>query len=167
MRNIVLLILLLAAVAAIGCGPSKREIERKLKAERLLDSIMFEREKLKVDTSTAYFRRVVWADKKHMLTFDRIEILTGEEAEEYASQRHGFDGSKPIVVNLEKTTATMSVLEDADIWILNPAYKTDKSKNEYIKGGITDVENFEFNTILKIKYQNKEIFYLKQLSLEK
>ena len=167
MRKIGLCIWLLAALAAIGCGPSKKEIERKLRAERILDSIMFEREKWKVDTCTAYFRRMVWADKQHMMTFDRIEILSGNDAEEYAAQRHGFDGSKSIVVNFEKTTATMAVLEDAEIWIINPDYKTGKSKTEYIRGDISDVENFEFNTIVKLKYQNKEIFNLRQIELDK
>ena len=165
MRKIGLCIWLLAALAAIGCGPSKKEIERKLRAEHILDSIMFNREKMKVDTCTAYFRRMVWADKKHMMTFDRIEILSGKDAEDYAAQHHGFDGSQSIVVNYEKTTATMAVLEDAEIWIINPDYKTGKSKNEYVRGDISDVENFEYNTIVKLKYQNKEIFNIRQIDL--
>ena len=161
---IVLMTLIIAAAFCTSCKFYSAENQQKLDSLRN-DSIQ-KAQLLKIDTCTAYFRRHTWADKKHNITFDRIEILSDSAAIEYAATRHGFEGRKHIIINLEPTTATMAVTDTTEIWIVNPAFKSGKSKTHYIQGKVGDVSNFEYNTIIKIATQNKNILYLQQLDIE-
>lgn len=169
MKTISMLVSITVFVAAVlvsACGPSSAEIERMRLDSLRKDSIAKAELLLKIDTCTAYFRRHTWADKKHMVTFDRIEILSDSAAREYAKERHGFDGRKHIVINLETTTATMAVTNETEIWIVNPDFNTGKSKTEYIRGTVSDVESLVYNSIISIATQNKNILWLKQLNIQ-
>lgn len=86
----VLMALIIAAAFSTGCNFNDAENQQKIDSLRN-DSIQ-KAQLLKIDTSTAYFRRHTWADKKHNITFDRIEILSDSAAIEYAATRHGFEG---------------------------------------------------------------------------
>lgn len=162
-------LLTVLSVAAItlptGCGFMGGE--RGVQLDSLQnDSVARAQKLLQIDTCTAYFRRHTWADKKHNITFDRIEILSDSAAREYAATRHGFEGRKHIIINLEPTTATLSVSDTTEIWIVNPAFKTGKSKEHYIRGKVGDVADFGYNTIIKLATQNKNVLYIKQLDIE-
>ena len=156
--------MLLSAMVS-GCGTAPSEGGQQT-AETPGNDTAATVQQSEIDTCTAYFRRHTWADKKHNITFDRIEILTGNEAVEYASQRHGFEGRKSIIINLETTTSTMSVSDDTEIWIINPKYKPGNSQSHYVRGTISDVVDFEYNTILKLATQEKIILYLQELDVE-
>ncbi|MBP5368079.1 MAG: hypothetical protein J6Z01_06495 [Bacteroidales bacterium] len=160
----VLMALIIAAAFCTGCKFDDAENQQKIDSLRN-DSIQ-KAQLLKIDTCTAYFRRHTWADKKHNITFDRIEILSDSAAIEYAATRHGFEGRKNIVINLEPTTATMAITDSTEILVVNPAFKSGKSKTHYIKGTVTNITDFEYNTIIKIATQNKNILYLQQLDIE-
>lgn len=156
--------ILLSALSS-GCIFAPTDSQRQ-NADSLVNDTVATAQELAIDTCSAYFRRHTWADKKHNITFDRIEILTGEEAVEYARLRHGFEGRKSIIINLEPTTSTMAVSDDTEIWIINPKYKSDKSQPHYVRGTISDVTDFEYNTIIKLATQGKIILYLQQLDIE-
>ena len=163
------LLSVLAVVAIVlptGCGFLGAGRSGQMKDSLQNDSAARAQKLLEIDTCTAYFRRHTWADKKHNITFDRIEILSDSAAIEYAATRHGFDGRKHIIINLEPTTATMAVTDTTEIWIVNPAFKSGKSKTHYIQGKVGDVSDFEYNTIIKLATQGKIILYLQQLDIE-
>lgn len=160
----VLTALIIAAAFCTGC--KFREADSQQNIDSIINDSIQKAQQLKIDTCTAYFRRHTWADKKHNITFDRIEILSDSAAIEYAATRHGFEGRKNIVINLEPTTATMAITDSTEILVVNPAFKSGKSKTHYIKGSVSDIADFGYNTIIKIATQNKNILWLQQLDLE-
>ena len=159
-----LMALIIAAAFCTGC--KYNTAEGQLNADSIRNDSIQKAQLLKIDTCTAYFRRHTWADKKHNITFDRIEILSDSAAIEYAATRHGFEGRKNIVINLEPTTATMAITDSTEILIVNPAFKSGKSQTHYIKGSVNDITDFGYNTIIKIVTQNKNILWLQQLDIE-
>lgn len=160
----VLMALIIAAAFCTGC--KYNTADSQLNADSIRNDSIQKAQLLKIDTCTAYFRRHTWADKKHNITFDRIEILSDSAAIEYAATRHGFEGRKNIVINLEPTTATMAITDSTEILIVNPAFKSGKSQTHYIKGSVSDITDFGYNTIIKIVTQNKNILRLQQLDIE-
>ncbi|MCQ2975369.1 MAG: hypothetical protein MJ211_11245 [Bacteroidales bacterium] len=155
MKNYKLLLLIFLFCVACNTKQKQFEEQKRIKDSITKDSIYKEYLKVKIDTVNAYFKRIVFADKKNMLTFDPINLLEGEDTKIFSHNNN----ENFIVVNPETTTSTLEVIPNADIYIFN-------DDNIINKADIDDISDIPTNSLIQIFIQNKKVLFLKQLKID-
>lgn len=149
----------------------EERLEEQLRDSLRMDSINKRRNT--PDTVTVSFQRANVCDNKLMIVFDRIKVLSGDEAAEYALRHKRFGNNLNVIVNKEVTLETLPISADVPVYVLKKNYyqcDTLKDGNEYIKTDLTafdrDKNIFTPDQVMEIIVLQRSIIYVKQKELE-
>jgi len=123
------------------------------------------------DTAIASFKRANYCDGRLMVVFDRVKMLSGEEAAEYAVRHKRFGNNLNIVINQEVTLETLPILPTTPVYLLkkiNDTSAVNGFRTEYIETDssvLADKENLTPNTVIEIIILHRSIIYFKQLEM--
>ncbi len=169
MKNIIILIIALLGLSA--CFRTKTDIEEEHEKQRIKDSIHADsvnKKRNTPDTTIATFKRTMRCDGKLMVTFDRVKVLSGNDAAEYAIRHKRFGNNLNVVVNHEVTLETLPMDERALVYLKqehkNPQ-DTTQIEYTYEQKNYEAVEGLMYETVIEIIILHRSIIYLKQREL--
>lgn len=170
MKNIVYLIVIMLTLAScFGSSSRRSEEELRLKREqdqRVSDSI--NKRRAIPDTTLVKFKRIMQCDGNNMVVFDRVTLLQGDEALEYAETHKRFGVSDEVVVNTKEVLETLPMHNDAKIFLYRPVEAEGDSvpRMELKRCYMRDLYSIQFEQVLEIIIQNRTILYLKEMQYE-
>ena len=116
-----LMLLVWMAVAVCSCFNTKYDDTEEKRLRRLADSIRADsiyRLRNIPDTTLAIYKRVAFCDTIHVVVFDRVKMLSGDEAAEYAVRHNRFGNTEKIIVNPKVLLETLKIAPGAQILLL-------------------------------------------------
>ncbi len=112
------------------------------------------------DTTLALYKRTALCDGKQMVIFDRVNMLSGDEAVEYAKRHKRFGNNLNVIVNNKVTLETLPMDTLATILLL----KGDADTLNYYNAKITDIaDGIMPEELMQIVVLHRSIVYLKRL----
>jgi len=177
MRHI--LFFIWTALILSSCFNTRLDDTEEKRQQRIKDSIHTDsvnRRRSIPDTTLAIYKRTAFCDTVHVVVFDRVKMLSGKEAADYAERHKRYGNTVNIVVNQTVTLETLAIARNARILLLEPetADSTDTrpivsetidGKNiKYCESKNTDIaEGLSAEEIIQIVVQHRSIIYLRQL----
>jgi len=164
--------MLIAMIALQSCFSTKineEEISRqKAIAAKLHKDSVWAREHTP-DTTLVLFKRTMFCDGKQMVTFDRVSLLSGDEAAEYSARHNMFNAKGNVVVNKELKLETLPMSNDAKILLYGKQdIECDSLKEPVLKNCyVDDVDDITLETVLKIVIYAKCILYMEEMKYDK
>lgn len=172
------ILLLLAAVVLGSCFNTKFDDTEQKRLQRIRDSIRTDSintVRSKPDTTLAIYKRTAFCDSVHVVVFDRVKMLSGNEAVKYAKMHKRFDNTDNIIVNQDILLETLKVAKNATILLLDDGEKEstedvmleiddDNDTLRYIPQKPTDLaEGLPKEELVLLVLQYRSVVYLKQL----
>ncbi|MCQ2252928.1 MAG: hypothetical protein MJZ61_05710 [Bacteroidales bacterium] len=164
MRKI--LLLLLGALMLGSCLRTKTETEEDRINKAIADSIhrdSLERARNTPDTTIATFKRTVFCDGKQQVTFDRVMMLSGSEAEEYAQRHKHFGNNTNMVVNYDVTLETLPMDSAAVVLLLKPGDDAADGAKSLVESDISDIEELPKESVVQLVLLHRSIVYFREL----
>ena len=172
-----ILLLLWAALMLSACFNTKFDDTEARRRQRIRDSIhtdSIEQRRAVPDTTLAIYKRTAFCDTVDVIVFDRVKMLSGEKAEEYAHRHNRFGNTSKIIVNQEELLETLRIARGANLWLLDNGQQ--KSTSEVmIEVNPRDTiiyrkcnpaalsENMPKEELVLLIIQHRSIIYFKQL----
>ncbi|MCR5455484.1 MAG: hypothetical protein K6F33_10910 [Bacteroidales bacterium] len=158
-----ILLFLWAAMIFCSCFNTRFDDTEEKRLQRIRDSIRTDSinaMRNKPDTTLALYKRTAVCDGKQMVVFDRVNMLSGEEAVEYAKRHKRFGNNLNVVVNNKVTLETLPMDTLATILLLN----NDGDSLQYYNAKIDDIaEGITAEELMQIVVLHRSIVYLKHL----
>ncbi len=162
-----------AATAMTSCfGTSKSKDEEILRHKReqearATDSIRQRRNT--PDTTLARYKRSMFCDGKYMIVFDRVQLLSGEEAQEYAETHKRYGDVTDVVVNQKEVLETLPLSNEATIYMYRqPRNPGDSAAQAVLTRCYNDdVDDLEYDQVMELIIQHRTILYLKEMNYDK
>jgi hypothetical protein len=123
--------ILWAALTLCSCFETRFDDTEAKRLQRIRDSIhadSVEYSRSIPDTTLAIYKRTAFCDTIDVIVFDRVKMLSGDEAAEYAQRHNRFGNTTKIIVNQEELLETLVVARDAKIWLLDDGTKRDSTE---------------------------------------
>ncbi len=160
--------LLWAALALTSCFNTRYDEAEERRKQRIRDSIHADSVTMRrntPDTTLATYKRNALCDGQHMITFDRVKMLSGEEAADYAKRHKRYGNNVNVVVNQEVTLETLPLAEDALILMIDDSDTTSTSEQPAMRRTtIADaIEDLKKEDVIQIIVLHRSIIYLRQL----
>ena len=117
-----ILFALWTALILCSCFNTKLDDTEEKRLQRIRDSIRSDSIntlRSKPDTTLAIYKRTAYCDTVHVVVFDRVKMLSGNEAVKYAKQHKRFDNTDNIIVNQNVLLETLKIAHDATILLLD------------------------------------------------
>lgn len=170
MKNVIYLIAIMITMASCFGNSRTRddeELRRKREKEAFVADSIKKRRAIP-DTTLVRFKRLMLCDGRNMMVFDRVELLSGDEAQEYAERHKRFGNTDEVVVNVKEVLETLPVHNDAQIYLYRPVQGDGDSvpRIDLKKCYMPDLYDLEFDQVLQLVVQNRNILYLKEMQYE-
>jgi len=176
-------------VVLASCFDTRLDDTEEKRMRRIRDSIHTDSVNMRrntPDTTLATFKRTAVCDGQLMVTFDRVKMLSGTEAEEYAKRHKRFGNALNVIVNQEVTLETLPLADEARVLLMVNPVRTyddkDAPSDVHVDSGsiITEVvggdtipyrrgrgaelsKRIAQEEIVQIVVLHRSIVYLKQL----
>jgi hypothetical protein len=153
-----------------SCFSTKSDNEEARLRQKILDSLHADSVELRrstPDTAVVAFKRSTICDEKQQITFDRVKMLSGEEAAEYAIRHKRFGNNVNVVVNQEVTLETIPLAPDAKVYLYQANADSTDSKYVLRECSHENVEDLPRDQVIEIIILHSKIIYLKQVDYEK
>ena len=174
MKNLFFITVLLLVFSS--CFRTHAKSQEEIEEAQLRDSLRMDsvnKRRNTPDTATVSFQRANVCDSQLMIVFDRIKVLSGDEAAEYALRHKRFGNNLNVIVNKEVTLETLPIREDVPVYVFKKNFyhcDTLKDGNEYIKTDLSafsrDKNIFSADQLMEIIILHRSIVYVKQKELE-
>ncbi|MBQ5404964.1 MAG: hypothetical protein IIU11_11455 [Bacteroidales bacterium] len=170
MKNLFWIILAFLFLST-ACFRTKSETEDEKKQAKIRDSLVLDsvnKKRNTPDTTIATFKRTVFCDKKLWVVFDRVKMLSGDEAAEYALRHKRFGNNVNVIVNQEVTLETLAIYPSTPVYVYTKVMDDEDSLKyhfEYVKKDYTAVTQFKEGQIMEIIVLHQSIVYVKQKEL--
>ena len=177
MRHI--LFFIWTALILSSCFNTRLDDTEEKRQQRIKDSIhtdSINQRRNIPDTTLAIYKRTAFCDTVHVVVFDRVKMLSGQEAADYAERHKRYDNTNKIVVNQTVTLETLAIAKNARILLLNPETLDSTDTRPVIseKLGLTNItyreslasdiaERLSAEEIIQIIVQHRRIIYMRQL----
>jgi hypothetical protein len=171
-----LLVLLTIVLSLSSCFRTRVETEEDILKRKERDSLRSDsitKRRNTPDTAIATFKRANVCDNQMMVVFDRVKVLSGDEAAEYALRHKRFGNNLNVIVNKEVTLETLPLVENAPVYIFKkPGRELENigtDSCEYVKTDCSVFrreENFLANRVIEIIILHRSIIYFKERELE-
>jgi hypothetical protein len=116
------LLLLWAALTLCACFNTKFDDTEAKRRQRIRDSIRtdsIERRRAMPDTTLAIYKRTAFCDTVDVIVFDRVKMISGDEAAKYAQRHNRYGNTTKIIVNQEELLETLRIARGAKLWLLD------------------------------------------------
>ncbi len=171
------LIYLIAAITAVSAmtscfGTSKSKDEELLRQKREQEAIAADSIKHRrgtPDTALVRYKRSMFCDGKYMIVFDRVQLLSGEKAQEYAEIHKRYGNVDDVVVNEKEVLETLPLSNDAAVYMYRPQKTPGDSADAMVltRCYYDDVDDLEYDQVLELIIQRRTILYLKEMNYDK
>ncbi|MBO7567686.1 MAG: hypothetical protein J6T60_11415 [Bacteroidales bacterium] len=152
-----------AALLMTSCFDTRLNDAEEKRQQRIRDSIRtdsIETRRNTPDTTFAIYKRIAFCDTTFVVVFDRVKMLSGKEAAEYAQRHKRFDNTDKIIVNQSTTLETLRIAKDTPILLIDQDSDSVRYKN-YKPAEIAD--NLPKEDLIQIVILHRSIVYLKQM----
>lgn len=153
-----------ATMIFCSCFNTRFDDTEEKRLQRIKDSIHTDSINLRrsiPDTSLALYKRTAVCDGEQVLVFDRVQMLSGDEAVEYAKRHKQFGNNQNVLVNQKETLETLSMDTLASIWLIE---SHDGDSVKYIRGKISDIaDSLTAEDLIQIVAQYRKIVYVRQM----
>lgn len=168
-----LIYLMPVMIALSSCfGTSKSKDEELLRKKREQEAMTADSIKLRrsiPDTTLAKYKRTMFCDGKYMIVFDRVQLLSGEEAQEYAEIHKRYGNVDNVVINPKEVLETLPLSNDAKIYMYRqkalPGDST--AARELVRCYDTDLDDLEYDQGIELIIKQRTILHLKEMIYDK
>jgi hypothetical protein len=171
------ILLLLAAVTLGACFNTRFDDTEQKRLQRIRDSIHTDSVNMRrntPDTTLAIYKRTAFCDTVQVVVFDRVKMLSGDKAAEYAKRHKQYGSNLSLIVNQKVTLETLAMDSLATILLLDNGVNnirrpivTDTVDGEalkYRRCEISDIaEGLTAEELMEIIVLHRSIVYLRQL----
>ena len=172
-----IIFILWTALALCSCFETRFDNTEEKRLQRIRDSIRtdsVEHSRSLPDTTLAIYKRTAFCDTIDVIVFDRVKMLSGDRAAEYAQRHNRFGKTTKIIVNQEEILETLIVARNAKIWLLDDGSWKDTTETmmevnprdtiRYRYCNPADLsEDMPKEDLVLLIIQHRSIIYFKQL----
>ena len=179
MKKIICLVWL--AVAFCACFNTKYDDSKEKMMRRIQDSLRSDsinQRRNIPDTTLAIYKRTAFCDTIDVVVFDRVKMLTGQEATDYAQRHKLFGNTSKIIVNQDALIETLKLPATATILLLDDGKHPEDTKDLITEINGKDTLRYRLRKpshiadglpkeeLIQMVVQHRCIIYLKQLPRE-
>ena len=169
--------ILWAALTLCSCFETRFDDTEAKRLQRIRDSIhadSVEYSRSIPDTTLAIYKRTAFCDTVDVIVFDRVKMLSGDDAAEYAQRHNRFGNTTKIIVNQEVLLETLRIARNTKLWLLDDGQKRDATETmievnprdtiRYRNCKPSDLsDDMPKEDLVLLIIQNRSIIYFKQL----